>query len=259
MPDAHTQSLVRQAAAGDVGAEAALLRARVRAGELCQEQVELAAWCGCLRSRASLGWTCCCGDGDGDGEGCGNGLTLVRWLIGLQALARKWVTGERECEHVIDDHPGAEITDIACGTCKGIGKVFTTAEEPVMARAAVAAAWEVLETWEEENACPHDGHHASDAECTGASEVPREALEAVETWIADPTEEHREVCSNLVQAGMPGSTWHLLMALADWPKRIEHWTGSIQCAATEAQPQAVREATCARVVRFAFGLERVAK
>lgn len=46
MSDRETQALERRGAAGDVEAEAAALRARLRAGELSSEQIALAAYCG---------------------------------------------------------------------------------------------------------------------------------------------------------------------------------------------------------------------
>lgn len=58
MTDANLQDLRRRVAAGDRDAAPALLRARVRAGELSQDRLELAALCGHEDARTAFGWRC---------------------------------------------------------------------------------------------------------------------------------------------------------------------------------------------------------
>lgn len=222
MTDPDVRSLHRQAVAGGPHEEAACLRARVRLGGLCKAQVGLAAYLGDEGARRLTACPEDIRSPSQDISWGGaqtyvlrwrgiDRLLLAEWLSGLQCMARKWITGERcgLCEGkgtctLIVEHScscatasmppcsfcenGAvegEYDEIRtqCPPCKGTGKVpATTAEEPVMLRAAMAAARAALPEWERE----HGRWHPDEEPCL--------AIEDAQRYIDDPTAENRDAC-----------------------------------------------------------------
>lgn len=143
---------------GAVQDEVELLRARLRAADVTQPRLELAAYCGHPGAHAIVGsqakYACACrgqdlthGHAAWAGPGFVQNVPLQAWLEGLE----HW----------------------------GI---------PIMARAAVAAARSVLPLHE----VPRDGSRA-----WGSRYGPRTAVESVETWLRCPCLEHAEICHRL--------------------------------------------------------------
>lgn len=171
MSDERLRTLERAASTGDPAARVALLRARVRAGTLSQERLELAAYVGDADARAALGR--CCAKHDALER---RGLGMTRHYCAEDPLA-PWVRGLSRW--------GAEVR----------------------ARGVTAAARAALEAWCDSSLLSGQTNlHAKRVEATAALtgrgycgrcttrtpgyERPGDAVEAAEAWLACPCDDH---------------------------------------------------------------------
>lgn len=191
MTDRALRALERaQRAAPSVETEAALLRARLRAGTLAPERLELAAYCGHEAARWALG-KCSCG--------CG-------WPHGIATVAGPFATDlDRHRDHT-------DSRDLPVWVA-GLSRW----EPAVLTRAAVAAARVALPEWLAElgwwlngrdTIAGFDGlvhtslRRQSDEDCR-AAEAPVLAIEAAEAWLAEPSEANRIAAARALLAARP--------------------------------------------------------
>ena len=161
MSDTDLRALERRArATGHVEDAAALLRARVRRGDLSPERLRLAAYAGDQAARAAEGTLCSGGPKGGHtgycDERCGVPTSLASHVAVLSRFG-------------------------------SIGRAAPLRTADVLVRAAVAAARAALTSWVAE-AC--DGEcNMEDRDCPRTS-GPTRAVEAAEEWLACPCARH---------------------------------------------------------------------
>lgn len=188
MSDQRIRDLERQALTGDREASVRLLTERLRAGDLARERLELAAYCGDEMAR-TLAW-CACGhpwDSHDDGArpsftsrlGCLHGWAGPGGGCECKAHAPPGVTFRG------DPRPDAEFREWLSGLSRwaDIGPVPGW----VLVKAAVAAARVALPKW-------RDSHSHQMTAWDGIRPccyAPVKVIEAAETWLECPCEEHR--------------------------------------------------------------------
>jgi hypothetical protein len=207
----------RAASAGDVHAQAALLRARVRAGEVTSEAVALAAYCWdeaarlVLKPHATIHnpW-CPCDLGKPFGphtDCCENkAWNVERWLRGLERWGRE-----------------------------------------ALVRAALAAAWEALNPSAHEGC---EGAHLDGLDCAAVFS----SLEASEAWLRDPSEERLEAW-RLANVAAGSLDWIPLAAGGRHVRRTDSddYAARVRAAAGLVGSEEVRAAICRRLVAWAIG------
>jgi len=184
MSDQELRELERRVSQGDPGARDALLRHRMRHGDLNEDRVRVAAYLGDEGSRLVLG-------GVWDFP-----PTITAWLAVLRSLAT-WEPQKAGCEECKDGVTEAWVQHKAirqsCRTCRLRGY----APSEIMVRAVVATAKLILPGWEEDhtifNTAHWTGHGAPggwrEQECCWA---PRKTIEAAEEWIECQSDKQRE-------------------------------------------------------------------
>jgi len=216
MTDATTRALARQAATGDHNAAVALLRHRMRAGELDRAAVELAAYCGDEVAREVVGkqpWTVLHQfTPDRDFWKFMDSFRekdFARWLSGLS----RW--------------PGAEV------------------------RAAVAAGWCALEVWEHSMGWRYIAGYGWEpfggpTLCAGyEARRPRRALTLAQAYADDPTEANREAWESLRDITLP-----LWVPMASDIEDSQESLVGIDAAANLAGKATVREAICEALIEW---------
>ncbi len=226
MSDHSLRALERRArATGHVDDQAAHLRARVRSGDLTQERLEFAAYCG------------------------DTGARLVVW-----PAMPDWVTPD----HVFkgEDRFGRawENTTLG-GWVAGLGAFGSLISATALVRAAVAAARAALVVWE---ALPTTASYDADMEPVGT--YPRRAVQAAETWLACPCASHVTALRRVVAVARHGGrfvpTWALLDSMFT-PARDKVSRAEVEAvvlfASGQAGERATRDAIRKSLVSFALG------
>lgn len=224
MSDADLRCLER-AALADPAQRPAWLAARLRAGELSRERLELAAYCGdeTARALASLKVVYRVTVLGGASKGTAATGSLWRWEVADKQDLHTWA--------------------------RGLG----TWGHEVQVRAGLAAA---LEAFGDPSAtrpcfCGVDG-----VRCESC--LTLRAVDSVRAWLGDPGEENRKVCQEFTRHDLhlPGWIDGVLMAIAG-SFRPEHRSGRIQCSVEDAaqatSEQAVREAMQRELIAWALG------
>lgn len=263
MTDHRSRLLERAARQGlDPASEAAHLAARLRAGTLTLERLELAAYCGSEAARGALGLGAA-GEDCRDCGGTGN---------------EHHACCDPEC---CPEGPGDE-----CGTCVGRGVV---APEPpalaawlsglsrwadvgpvpgwVLVRASVAAARVALPKYmADAHGLGINAHgrlyEIDPGEWTSRAALneamlpvvlaPLRAIEAAEAWLDDPTEEHREAC-RAVPFSAPSFAAHAAHLVGfGYPHEDVHIRACVEDAARLAGETPVRAAICASLTEWAL-------
>lgn len=205
MPDADTRQLERQAAADGVRS-AALLRARMRAGERhlwlecgakhCKPSNNpkapsgIVRWDGLSMVQGVDGWPTAAGSKCCDGTGRAlfrAGVELAAYCGCVEARAvLDWPSDVAEMcpcgsfAHTVEGH------DMEMGRIGPLWLNGLSRWPGALLRAAIAAAREALPVWERSDDV------FAEAELRNVDPRPRRALKAAEAYAADPTEERRE-------------------------------------------------------------------
>lgn len=228
MSDERLRTLERAAASGGPDERAALLRARVRAGTLSQERLELAAYVGDADARAAL--VAFEDDPDVDG-GHPTACIPCRAFDGRNYVILRG--SEWHCLKHAHEHP-----DLALWV-RGLSRWGSE----VLVTAAVAAARQALPVWASQSGCELCASSHSHIVCGHATRA-RRAVEAVEAWIACPCEQHwTERHEAYVDAG------HRAWLPAPGDDRAHE---SVQHAARIAGEPAVRQAIRTALVQWAL-------
>jgi hypothetical protein len=232
--DVHLQDLRRRAgASGNVQDQAALLRARVRAGELAQELLELAAFCGSEAARLVVD----------PGHQVGTYFHLPPTPDRPHGIHGD---GVRFDEFVADlsrwaDVPGGVLVRASIVAARvALRAEFDRAVRIEVADEPFTSAWDIL--------TPEARPRYMTAELRRAAA----ALTAAEAWLACPCEEHEEAW--IVASHHPGTD---TPNVPDWlPCGHARKGGTIPFAAVRAGEAPVRTAIRDALVAFALGASR---
>jgi hypothetical protein len=232
--DAHLQDLRRRAGAtGNVQDQAALLRARVRAGELGQDLLELAAFCGDEGARLVVD----------PGHQVGTYFHLPPTPDRPHGIHGD---GVRFDEFVSDisrwaDVPGWVVVRAAVAAARvALRAEFDRGVRIEVTGEQLASAWNIL--------TPEARPRYMTADLRRAAA----ALEAAEAWLACPCEKHEEAW--IVASHHPGTD---VPNVPGWlPCGHARKGGTVLVAAQYAGEAAVRAAICDALVAYALGAPR---
>ena len=246
MTDRTTRQLEHHASTGDPDARAALLRARLRAGLVTVEQLQLWAYAGLESAEEVLSYCGICNSGPFRGHPCRcyllSPLTLADWAAGLPALALSLKVREA-CERCKGTGSRLGHRPLrSCNTCDGSGTVEREIGQPHLAvTACIGVARAVLPGYCT-NACallPTWGPYVH--KCLHA----RNAILAAERWRDDPTRENLEALGDTCRShDLP--LWCSLFGVAT--SHVNETAGALMRAAGHIGEDAVRLAVLRAVV-----------
>lgn len=227
--DVALRALEREAQGGDPAAEVRLLVARLRAGTLTQERLELAAWCGSDAARALVP----CHD------------EPSAYVVAIEGDSRLLVP-----------------TPLSAWL-RGLSRWADVGPVPgwVLVRAAVAAARVALPKARRGVSGPGGQSMSATAareQARAAVRAAHRAITAAEAWLDDPSEERRLACGRMVMswaaASRPDDWWSQPVMLIDWgaaahPGRLEACCRSAADVVDEAP---VRTAICSALTSWAL-------
>jgi len=260
MSDIKLQSLKRQAATGDLEARVRLLRERVRAGERSGLRCEECGGAGRPWAGSLVRFRSPCESCDGTGyRPLRDGIELAAYLGDERArVSVSWLCVE--CRANLDE---AGLHKVKVMPCSGHNltswlKGLIRWGQETLVRAAVAAAREALGAWETRcEEAPsgggrlwHQGHGPRQIDVR-----PLRAIEVVEAYIVDSSEENQRAWKALWKALMTGDmpTFVPCPEGGNLDRTSWSWSLSIEAAAHLTSESRVRSAIQRELVPWALG------
>ena len=191
MTDRTARELERQAASGDLDAEAGVLRSRMRRGELSLEQVELAAYVLDPIAWKALGWPGEPGRAMVKGRLIKVPGGIEPWLRGIPHAGPR---GHRAIDTECPPCRGLNTNTLGCGACYGSGfeRTVISNHREIAIRVQLAMT--------------KAGMHWSTS-----IKQDQEAIRSVERWLADPSDYHLQQCHWFAHSGESKWCEHMLL------------------------------------------------